>query len=103
MGVQPFHGKASHPLLLAGSPDTSAEITVTSTPNSLNYCVIFIVYTQFTNVAAGPTVQPGGMHEDHGPQVGSTAKVITSIILVLDLKRNYPLNFNDKPNLKTTY
>jgi len=29
MGVQPFHDKASHPLLWAGSPDTSAEITVT--------------------------------------------------------------------------
>ena len=73
MGVQPIHDKASHPLLWVCSPVASAEIAVGGTPNSVNYCVIFRVYTQFTNVAAGPIMQPGGMHEAHGPQVGSTA------------------------------
>jgi hypothetical protein len=33
-------------------------------PNRLNYCVIFIVCTQFTNVAAGSIIQAGG------PRVG---------------------------------
>ena len=33
-------------------------------PNFLNYCVICIAYTRFTNVAAGRMTQPGG------PRVG---------------------------------
>jgi len=53
MGLESFYGKESHPLLWAGSPERSAEITLTGTTNSLNYCVIFIIYTQFTNAAAG--------------------------------------------------
>jgi hypothetical protein len=75
MGVEPFHDKASHPLLWAGSPVASAEITVSGTHNSLNYCVIFVVYTRITNVAAGHIMQPGGMHEAHGPQVGSLRRL----------------------------
>jgi len=30
-----------------------AKITVTGIPNNLNYCVMFTVYTQFTNLSSG--------------------------------------------------
>jgi hypothetical protein len=35
------------------------EKTVGGIPNRLNY-VIFVLYTQYTNVTAGSTIQPGG-------------------------------------------
>jgi hypothetical protein len=43
-----------------------AEVTVSVTPNCLQYCNIFTVYvyTQFTNVAASRIIQAGG------PRVG---------------------------------
>jgi hypothetical protein len=41
-----------HPLLWAGSRAGRETIRVTGIPNRLEYCVIFVVYTQFTNVAA---------------------------------------------------
>ena len=34
--------------------------TVSGIPNRPNYCVIFTVYKQFTNVAVGRIIQPGG-------------------------------------------
>ena len=48
-------------------PEVSAAVRpiygslgVKGIPNRLNYCVIFTVYTQFTNAAAGHTIKPGG-------------------------------------------
>ena len=46
-----FYGKGPHPLLWAGSQATRGKVTI-----------IFIVYTQFTNVAAGHITHPGGLH-----------------------------------------
>jgi hypothetical protein len=40
-------------LLSAGSRATRGKITVSGGPKCLNYCNIFIVHTQFTNVTAG--------------------------------------------------
>jgi len=38
------------------------EKTVCGIPIHLNYCVIFLVHTQFTNVAMGCVVQTGRAH-----------------------------------------
>jgi hypothetical protein len=46
--------------LWAGLWATRGNITVSGISNFLNYCVIFIVFTQFTNVSAGRIIQPGG-------------------------------------------
>jgi len=35
-------------------------ITVIGTPHYLDYCEIFTAYAQFTIVAAGRIIQPGG-------------------------------------------
>jgi hypothetical protein len=64
MGLQHFYGKGPHPLLWAGSRAESVKITISGITNRLNYCVIFVLYTQFTNAAAGCTIQSGG------PRVG---------------------------------
>ena len=53
------YGKGPHPLLWGRSRVTRGKITVSGIPNSLNYCVSFIVRTEFTNVGAGHIVQPG--------------------------------------------
>ena len=52
-----------HPLLWAGSRAARGKI-ITGLRNCLNYCEIFIVHTQFTNVPAGRIIQPGA------PRVG---------------------------------
>ena len=41
-------------LLWAGARATRAKITISGIPKCQNYCVIFIVYTQFTHTARGP-------------------------------------------------
>jgi hypothetical protein len=64
MVLQTFYGTVPNPLLYSGSSDAPGKITLTGTPDCLNYCEIFIIYTLFTNVAAGRINQPGG------PQVG---------------------------------
>jgi len=45
MGLQPFNGTGPHSLLRAAR----GKITVSGVSNYLNYCEIFIVYTQFKN------------------------------------------------------
>jgi hypothetical protein len=60
MRLQSFYGKGPHRLLWAGSRTACGKITVSGVPNRQNYCVIFIVYIQFTNVAAGCSIQAGG-------------------------------------------
>jgi len=41
-----------HPLLWAGLWAAHVEITESVIPNRLNYCVIFVTYTQFTDAVA---------------------------------------------------
>jgi hypothetical protein len=72
-GSPNFYGKGPHLSLWAGSRAASGKITVNSTPNSLTYCVIFILYAWFTNVVAGRTIQPGEPHAARGPRVGFDA------------------------------
>jgi hypothetical protein len=45
--------KGSHPLLWPCFRAKYGKVTVSDMPNRVNYCVIFTVYTQITNVAAG--------------------------------------------------
>jgi hypothetical protein len=60
MGLHPLYDKGSLPLLWAGSRAARAKITISGIPNLLNYCVIFIVHTQFINVSADRIIQPAG-------------------------------------------
>jgi hypothetical protein len=53
MLLQHFYGKVPHPLLWTRSLASDAEFTVSGTHNHLNYCLIFKIFTQFTEVAAG--------------------------------------------------
>ena len=46
-------------LLWAGSWVTCGKITISDMPNCLNYCAVFIGYTQFTYMAEGGIVQRG--------------------------------------------
>jgi hypothetical protein len=65
MGVQAFYDQGPHPLLWARSRAARGKITISGTPNRLNYCVIFMVYAQFTNLDAGRITEPGG------PRIGN--------------------------------
>jgi hypothetical protein len=60
MGLQTFHGKGPHLLLWSGPQAARGKVTVRGTPNCLNYWVIFLVRTQFTNVAVDLIIQTGG-------------------------------------------
>ena len=53
MGLQIFYGKGPHLLLWGGSRAVHKKITVSGIHKYINYCEIFMVYTQFTNVVAG--------------------------------------------------
>jgi hypothetical protein len=46
------------------------KVTVSGTPNCLNYCVFFMVYRQFTSVGGSRTIQPGGLHATLRPWAG---------------------------------
>ena len=53
MSFKHFYGKGPHLLLWAGSRDPRGKVTIISVPDCLNFSGIFILYTQFTNVALG--------------------------------------------------
>jgi hypothetical protein len=52
MDLRAFYGKGPHPLLWAGLQASRGQMAVSGILNCLNYCAIFVVYTQFKNVAA---------------------------------------------------
>jgi hypothetical protein len=54
-----FYDKGLHPLLWVGLRAARAKITVGRIPNCLNYCVMSVVYTHFTNMPAVHILQPG--------------------------------------------
>ena len=56
---------APQPLLSDVSGAARIQITIRGAPNRLNYCVIFIESTQFTNVAAVRITQSGGRGDGH--------------------------------------
>ena len=60
MGLQPFYDKWPHRSLWVGSRASRRQLAVGGTPNCLNYCVFFVLYAQFRNVAAGRRIQAGG-------------------------------------------
>ena len=47
MGLQPFYGKGSHPVLWAGSRAARGKITVSGVPNCQNYFEMSTVYTVY--------------------------------------------------------
>jgi hypothetical protein len=51
MSILHIYSKGQHPLLWAGLGATYGKTTISGTPNSLNYCLICIVYAYFANVA----------------------------------------------------
>ena len=53
MGLRTSYGKGPHPLLWAGSQVARGKIAVSGIPNRLNYSVIFVLCTLFTNAAGG--------------------------------------------------
>jgi hypothetical protein len=53
-GFQHSYGKGPHRLLWAGLRTVRGKMTISGgIPNCLNYCYIFIIHTQFTNVVTG--------------------------------------------------
>ena len=53
------------------------------TLSCLNYCEIFAVYTQFTNVTAGRIIKPGGPHlEVHGVTNSTNSKTATASVTI---------------------
>jgi len=63
MGIKPLSGKGQ-PRLWAVSLAARGKIVI-GIPTCLNYCEIFIVCTEFTNVAAGRIIQTGGPRFGH--------------------------------------
>jgi len=57
----PFFNKGVQTLLWAPLRATHIKITVSGIAKLLRYCVIFIAYKTFTNVAADCIIQPGGL------------------------------------------
>jgi hypothetical protein len=61
-GAKPFFGKGPQLLLWGGSQAARVKITISGIPNLINYCEIFTVHIQFTNVAVGCITQTGRPH-----------------------------------------
>jgi len=58
-----FPNTRPHTLLWGGLQAACAKITVIGTPNHLNYCVMFEIYTQFIKLSSGSIItnwQPVG-------------------------------------------
>ena len=72
----PFCGKGLHRLVWLSARAAHVQIAVSGVPNRLNYCVTFIIYTEFTNMAAVRIIQPGGSW------VGSPWAVTSRILIV---------------------
>jgi hypothetical protein len=63
MGLQTFYGKGPHLSLSADSRAARGTIAESGIHNRLNYCVIFIVHTYFTNVAAERGLDTHGQYQ----------------------------------------
>lgn len=50
------------------------KIKIDGVPNGLNYCVTFMVYTTFANMAAVRMMQRGGPHEARGLETHAVKK-----------------------------
>jgi hypothetical protein len=75
MGLQPLYRKGPLPLPWAGSQAARANITISGAPNLLNCCVIFTVYTQFTNLSASRGLETHELAEIDGGTV-ETAVIV---------------------------
>ena len=85
-GSPTFCGRGSHRSLCACSWAVHGKITRYGKPKHLNYCDIFIVYTQYIYVAAGRITQPGG------PRVGDPCTMLQGYLSNIN-NLNLPLKF----------
>jgi hypothetical protein len=70
--------------LWAGSWAARGKIAVSGTPNCLNYCEIFLLYTQFTNVTAGRIIKSGGPRlEAHVVTNSTNSKTATAYAITI--------------------
>jgi len=60
MGFPAILWRKATPVIVGWFAGHTWKITVGGLLNCLIYCDIFIVYTQFTKVASGRIIQPGG-------------------------------------------
>jgi len=94
MGFQILYGEVPHCYCGLVRGPYVEKLTISGTLLFLNYCEIFLVTTQFTNVATGRTIQVGGPQVSRRPWVGEpcfkTCRVVTHIQPILTLES---LNF----------
>ena len=69
-----FYGQGPHQLLWAGSWAARGKTAIIDIPNCPNYCEIFVVYIQFTNVA-------GHRLETHGVNNVEKATVSNALLI----------------------
>jgi hypothetical protein len=62
MVLRPFYGTVPNPLLYSDLRAAPGKIT-TGTPDCHNYCENFIIYTLFTNVAAGRRLETHDLYQ----------------------------------------
>jgi hypothetical protein len=95
MDVQPFYDKGSHRYMWAGSRAARANIIISGIPNRINYCLLFIEYTQLTDVAAGSIIQPGEMHATCGPTVTCVGHCVSIVFRIDDGTKEVPKHVAD--------
>ena len=78
-----------------GSRAARAKIMISGIHKRINYCLLFIEYTQFTNVAAGSKIQPGKMHATCGPSVACVGHCVSIVFRIDDGTKEVPKHVAD--------
>jgi hypothetical protein len=74
------------------------HIKTSGIPNPLNYCIIFVKHTSFTNVAAGSGLETHALNHD-GKSVGVSTVVVTVTRFLFFIFLNLFIYFNFKAQL----
>lgn len=97
MGRPAFHGKGPQTFSWSDSEVARGKITMSGIPNGLKYRSNLIMYTQFTNVAAGRMTRTGvprvgPTSENFYPVIHSFLRVITASVAtaLVGQKLHYP-------------
>ena len=72
-----------------------AKIIISGIPNRTNYCLLFIEYTQLTDVAAGSIIQPGEMHSTCGPRVACVGHCVSIVFRTANGTKEVPKHVAD--------
>jgi hypothetical protein len=105
-GLQPLHGKGPHTLPWAGLRTARGKITYVIFPNRLKYCVIFIVYTQSTNMTAGRGLENRNLAHTYANIMAHPSSWYQLFAFVNLQKREAPEGFEllqSAPNLPTSH